>query len=230
MTARDVRELARARGVDVDDPMLPLKVAAERLSIVRYVFLVQIEDGIASASQRASLEYADAVLIGWPEADASGVVCIDGDQVEAVRAQMRSMEQYVAAFVRMERDGDVEGMADTLIRVTERVAEIRCVYQPGFLLPTFAEIRRVVQEEWDEDMGRIDPQGEGSLGEADLADEGMRQAGGNDAVGGGVDDGNGAGDGGSNGAEGNGLTGTGGADGIDKDDVRNGIVSMEDGR
>ncbi len=53
--------------IDLNDPKLNLKIAAERLSIVRYVFLVQIEDGIASAAQRASLEYADAVLIGWPE-------------------------------------------------------------------------------------------------------------------------------------------------------------------
>ena len=50
--------------IDLNDQTLGLKIAAERLSIVRYVFLVQIEDGIASASQRASLEYADAVLIG----------------------------------------------------------------------------------------------------------------------------------------------------------------------
>ena len=39
----------------------------------------------------------------------------------------------------------------------ERVAEVRRLYQPDFPLPTFAEIRRVVQDEWDEDMGKIDP-------------------------------------------------------------------------
>ena len=49
--------------IDLNDPKLNLKIAAERLSIVRYVFLVQIEDGIASAAQRASLEYADACLL-----------------------------------------------------------------------------------------------------------------------------------------------------------------------
>ena len=59
---------------DLNNPYLGLKLASERLSIVRYVFLVQIEDGIASAAQRASLEYADAVLIGWPETDADDVV------------------------------------------------------------------------------------------------------------------------------------------------------------
>ena len=126
---------------DLNDPYLGLKLASERLSIVRYVFLVQIEDGIASAAQRASLEYADAVLIGWPEVD----------------AEMRLMEQYIAKFSAMEREQDIDGMTDTLIRVTERVAEVRRAYQPDFPLPTFAEIRRVVQDEWDEDMGKIDP-------------------------------------------------------------------------
>ena len=32
--------------IDLNDQTLGLKIAAERLSIVRYVFLVQIEDGI----------------------------------------------------------------------------------------------------------------------------------------------------------------------------------------
>ena len=36
---------------DLNNPYLGLKLASERLSIVRYVFLVQIEDGIASAAQ-----------------------------------------------------------------------------------------------------------------------------------------------------------------------------------
>ena len=54
-------------------------------------------------------------------------------------------------------DHDIVGMTDTLIRVTERVAGIRSIYQPDFPLPTFAGIRRVVQDEWDEDMDKIDP-------------------------------------------------------------------------
>ena len=143
--------------LDLADPRCGLKIAAERLSIVRYVFLVQIEDGIASASQRASLEYADAVLIGWPDEHAPDVVDLDGAQLDAVRDHMRQMESYIARFSTLEREGDVDGMTDTLIRVTERVAEVRRLYQPDFPLPTFAEIRRVVQEEWDEDMGKIDP-------------------------------------------------------------------------
>ena len=147
--------------IDLNDQALGLKIAAERLSIVRYVFLVQIEDGIASASQRASLEYADAVLIGWPETDSPDVVELDAVKLKTVREQMGMMEQYIRRFSAMERKGDVDGMTDTLIRITERVAEVRRLYQPGFPLPTFAEIRRVVQDEWDEDMGKIDHRGPG---------------------------------------------------------------------
>ena len=129
---------------DLNDPYLGLKLASERLSIVRYVFLVQIEDGIASAAQRASLEYADAVLIGWPETGADDVVELSEEKLRNVDEQMRLMEQYIAKFSAMEREQDIDGMTDTLIRVTERVAEVRRAYQPDFPLPTFAEIRRVV--------------------------------------------------------------------------------------
>ena len=142
--------------IDLNDPKLGLKIAAERLSIVRYVFLVQIEDGIASAAQRASLEYADAVLIGWPETDSPGVADLDDAQLKIVREHMELMEGYIGKYSQMEHDGDLDGMTDTLIRITERVAEVRRLYQPDFPLPTFAEIRRVVQDEWDEDMGKID--------------------------------------------------------------------------
>ena len=152
-----VRNNKNPWNADLNDPMLGLRLASERLSIVRYVFLVQVEDGIASADERASLEYADAVLIGWPEADAADVVTPDAAQLDDIDEQMRDMEQYIAKFSAMERDHDLEGMTDTLIRVTERVAKIRSTYQPDFPLPTFAEIRRVVQNEWDEGMGKIDP-------------------------------------------------------------------------
>ncbi|RSX53248.1 phosphoribosylglycinamide synthetase [Bifidobacterium goeldii] len=172
--------------LDMADPKLGLKIAAERLSIVRYVFLVQIEDGIASASQRASLEYADAVLIGWPETDSPEVVDLDDDQLRIVREQMTMMEQYIHRFTSMERAGDVDGMTDTLIRVTERVAEVRRLYQPEFALPTFAEIRRVVQDEWDEDMGKIDPQADDTTAdhverETDEANDEANRAGGQTA-------------------------------------------------
>ena len=116
-----------------------------------------IEDGIASAAQRASLEYADAVLIGWPETDSPEVADLDDAQLKIVREHMELMEGYIGKYSQMEHDGDLDGMTDTLIRITERVAEVRRLYQPDFPLPTFAEIRRVVQDEWDEDMGKIDP-------------------------------------------------------------------------
>ena len=35
-----------------DNPRIWLRVASERLSLLRYVFLVQIEDGIPDADQR----------------------------------------------------------------------------------------------------------------------------------------------------------------------------------
>lgn len=152
--------------LDLNNPKVGLAIASERLSIVRYVFLVQIEDGIATAEQRASLEYADAVLIGWPEMDSPDVVDLDEKQLALVREHMELMEGHIAKFTQMERDGDVDGMTDTLIRVSERVAEVRKLYQPDFPLPTFAEIRRVVQDEWDEDMDRIDAQSE-SASDAD---------------------------------------------------------------
>ncbi|MEF2737704.1 MAG: phosphoribosylglycinamide synthetase, partial [Bifidobacterium choerinum] len=74
--------------------------------------------------------------------------------------QIVLMEDYIDRFRTMERDNDIDGMTDTLIRITERVAHVRRAFQPSFLLPTFAEIRRVVQDEWNEDMGKIDPDGD----------------------------------------------------------------------
>lgn len=48
-------------------------------------------------------------------------------------------------------------MADVLIKITESVAKIRSIFQPDFPLPTFEEIKRVVQDEWNEEMGNINP-------------------------------------------------------------------------
>ena len=89
--------------------------------------------------------------------DAEGIVDLDDEQFAMVRKHMELMEEHIAKFAAFERAGDVDTMTDTLIRITERVAEVRRMYQPDFPLPTFAEIRRVVQDEWDEDMGKIDP-------------------------------------------------------------------------
>jgi len=166
--------VANPWGSDLDDPRLGLRIAAERLSLVRYVFLVQIEDGIATAAQRASLEYADAVLIGWPETDSHEVADLDGDQLATVGAQMELMEWRILDFRRQERDGDVDGMTDTLVKVTECVVVIRGLYQPDFALPTFAEIRQVVQDEWDEDMDRIDASS--AISTADQVEQETREA------------------------------------------------------
>ncbi|MFU0469043.1 phosphoribosylglycinamide synthetase [Gardnerella vaginalis] len=139
-------------------PLEALDVAAERLSIVRYVFLVQIEDGIPTASQRSSLEYADAVLMGWPEGSDDDVVMPpDDSQMQEVYTAMRSMEDDIASFSDFERAGDVDRMTDTLVNVTNSVAKIRGIFQPSFPLPTFSEIERVVTDEWNEEMGNIDP-------------------------------------------------------------------------
>lgn len=140
---------------DESDPRLWLKIASERLSQVRYVFLIQIEDGIPSASQRAALEYSDAVLMGWPDAEAPDVHDITAEQFAEITQRAESIERYLASFRTAERNDDSEAMADALIRVTENVAQVRKFYQPDFLLPTFAEIRRVVEDEWNEDMSKI---------------------------------------------------------------------------
>lgn len=166
--------VANPWGADLDDPRLGLRIAAERLSLVRYVFLVQIEDGIATAAQRASLEYADAVLIGWPETDSHEVADLDGDQLATVRTQTALMERRILTFRRQERDGNIDGMTDTLVKVTECVAVIRGLYQPDFALPTFAEIQQVVQDEWDEDMDRIDASS--AISTADQVEQETREA------------------------------------------------------
>lgn len=135
-----------------------LDIAAERLSIVRYVFLVQIEDGIASASQRSSLEYADAVLMGWPDRDNRDVIMPDSNEtVESINCNLQKMESNILEFSKLERAGLVDNMSEVLVAITECVANIRGVFQPDFPLPTFEEIKRVVQDEWNEEMGNINP-------------------------------------------------------------------------
>lgn len=150
-------QLAKDRGIDINNPRIGLKIASERLAIVRYVFLVQVEDGIATADQRASLEYADAALVGWPEMDADDVVDLDEDGKKTVAERLAAMERYIAEFSKQEAEGGIDAMNDLLVRATECVASVRRLYQPDFPIPTFAEIRRVVQDEYDEDMGKIDP-------------------------------------------------------------------------
>ncbi|RFT38536.1 phosphoribosylglycinamide synthetase, partial [Bifidobacteriaceae bacterium NR015] len=118
---------------------------------------VQIEDGIASASQRSSLEYADAVLMGWPDSDSNDVTIPDEASFNNVLENVRNMEKNIIKFSELERDHDIDGMTFMLAKISESVAKIRGAYQPDFPLPTFAEIQRVVKDEWDEEMGNINP-------------------------------------------------------------------------
>lgn len=150
--------ISLSNGVSASNVLDALDVAAERLSIVRYVFLVQIEDGIASASQRSSLEYADAVLMGWPDRDNRDVVTPENSEIiDEVNKNLQKMESNIAEFSKLERASLVDNMSEVLVEITECVANIRGVFQPDFALPAFEEIKRVVQDEWNEEMGNINP-------------------------------------------------------------------------
>lgn len=61
-----------------------------------------------------------------------GIVDLDDEQFSMVRKHMELMEEHIAKFAAFERAGDVDTMTDTLIRITERVAEVRRMYQPDF--------------------------------------------------------------------------------------------------
>ena len=166
---------ARIVGVnnrDLRDFTIHMETTERLAALVPEGVLLVSESGMTDekAVKRMRQAGADAVLIGWPETDSPEVVELDAAKLKTVREQMGMMEQYIRRFSAMERKGDVDGMTDTLIRITERVAEVRRLYQPGFPLPTFAEIRRVVQDEWDEDMGKIDPQEANTT-----ADQGKRE-------------------------------------------------------
>ena len=150
--------ISLSNGVGASNVLDALDVAAERLSIVRYVFLVQIEDGIASASQRSSLEYADAVLMGWPDRDNRDVVTPENSEtIDKINKNLQKMESNIAEFSKFERASLIDNMSEVLVEITECVANIRGVFQPDFALPTFEEIKRVVQDEWNEEMGNINP-------------------------------------------------------------------------
>lgn len=151
-------DLSLSNGVGASNVLDALDVAAERLSIVRYVFLVQIDDGIASASQRSSLEYADAVLMGWPDRDNRDVVTPENSEtIDKINKNLQKMESNIAEFSKFERASLIDNMSEVLVEITECVANIRGVFQPDFALPTFEEIKRVVQDEWNEEMGNINP-------------------------------------------------------------------------
>ena len=133
-----------------------LMMASERLSQVRYVFSVQIEDGIPTAFQRAALEYSDAVLMGWPDSDDTSLSTPTAAEQTVIKSCEQAIERHLDDFRLAERDDKTDDMGDKLIQISDNVAQIRKFYQPDFLLPTFSEIKRVVSEEWDEDMNSVD--------------------------------------------------------------------------
>lgn len=138
------------------EPRTWLRVVAERLSTVRYVFLVATEEGIPTVEQRSALEYSDAVLIGWPDNDSQEVSDLAEDRMSVLAEAIVELEKRIDIFRNAERVNDADVMADTLVVVSGYVAQVRKLYQPDFLLPTYAEIRRYVQQEWDVEMNRVD--------------------------------------------------------------------------
>lgn len=133
-----------------------MSIASERLSQVRYVFIVQIEDGVPSAHSRACLEYADAVLMGWPDANSNELEEeAHVDQNEMKRAAQQ-MEKHIVAFRLAERADQTHEMGEELVQIALAAATIRHAYQPSVAIPTIDEISRVVSEEWKEEIGSID--------------------------------------------------------------------------
>ncbi len=133
-----------------------MPIASERLSQVRYVFIVQIEDGVASARSRSCLEYADAVLMAWPDETAEGILPSDQVDHEAMARAEKEMERHIVAFRLAERADQTDVMGDELVKIAAAAAVIRHAYQPQVRIPTIEEISRVVGEEWNEEMGSID--------------------------------------------------------------------------
>lgn len=136
------------------DDFMPM--ASERLSQVRYVFIVQIEDGVASARSRSCLEYADAVLMAWPDETAEDVLPSDRVDQKAMARAEKEMERHIVAFRLAERADQTDVMGDELVKIADAAATIRHAYQPQVRIPTIEEISRVVGEEWNEEMGSID--------------------------------------------------------------------------
>ncbi|EFG26348.1 protein [Scardovia inopinata] len=163
-----------------DHPRMWLRIISERLSTIRYIFVVTIEDELPTVDQRAALEYADAVLLGWPQADSREVRNIPDQDLEAMAEDIESIESRVDSFRQSEKNSDSDAMADTLMRISELVANIRKAYQPDFLLPTYAEIRSFVEKEWNKDMDKLESDAQEYLNSQDtkpLADTDDHQEG-----------------------------------------------------
>ncbi|MFC2496505.1 hypothetical protein [Scardovia wiggsiae] len=142
--------------LECEQPRLWLRIVSERLSTVRYVFVVTIEDGLPTVAQRAALEYADAMLIGWPQPGSRDVQDIPDGSLDSVAADIETIEKYIDEFRQGEKNGDADTMAEDLNRISECVGNVRKVYQPDFPLPTYVEVRRYVEKEWNNDMDQIE--------------------------------------------------------------------------
>ena len=114
--------------------------------------MVSATDIIDVIAERLTFHHATNIVLDPVMVATSGANLISDDAIAALTGKLFPMATVVTPNI-----PEAEVLTDTLIRVTERVAEVRRAYQPDFPLPTFAEIRRVVQDEWDEDMGKIDP-------------------------------------------------------------------------
>ena len=109
----DIKRLER------EQPRLWLRIVSERLSTVRYVFVVTIEDGLPTVAQRAALEYADAMLIGWPQPGSRDVQDIPDESLDSVAADIETIEKYIDEFRQGEKNGDADTMAEDLNRIKE---------------------------------------------------------------------------------------------------------------
>jgi hypothetical protein len=177
MTDKDEREGTMAQNDTAASSAVPenthgsasfLSFSAERLSQVRYVFVVQIEDGIPSVDQRAALEYSDAVLMGWPQITDSDIKNPSESESEELQRLVPNVEKVVDLFRKAEKGDNTDDMADALVRITGYIASIRKIFQPGFLLPTYAEIHRVIEDEWNEEMSQLGAPQEDEEGRVDL--------------------------------------------------------------
>ena len=131
--AKDIEQSERVR------PRTWLRIVSERLSTVRYIFVVTIEDQLPTVNERAALEYADAVLLGWPQGESKDVRDIPEEELAAVSADIASVESCIDLFRQGEKDSDADRMAggDQELRgkgVAGRYGQnrIRCPGIPGF--------------------------------------------------------------------------------------------------
>ena len=159
MTAIAALTAQNTTGVTMVTNTPPEMLAAQIDAVFEDIPPVAVKIGMVSATdiidviaERLTFHHATNIVLDPVMVATSGANLISDDAIAALTGKLFPMATVVTPNI-----PEAEVLTDTLIRVTERVAEVRRAYQPDFPLPTFAEIRRVVQDEWDEDMGKIDP-------------------------------------------------------------------------